>query len=433
MERAAATPQDRLIAAVLEILMAEGARGVSARALAERAGASASAVNYHFGGREGLFAQAFEQASREAADWRARVLAAAPAEAPQDVLTAWLPALIQDLCRQPSAILAIREFRQLASRMPGLRAAAARDQAAADAFWREVCARSGFSPELGPTMSDLAAGATLTHGPQDDWTQELPWLTQTCTRFVARLAGRRRDLPGWDGWRALAERQAAAAAGGWSPPASDAARRMLDAAIEIVGRLGVEGLTHRAVAQAAGASLANATHHFPTQASLVHAAFRRLHGLTTEEGASNRRAPPSGLPPRALADAFVDFLLKPGGELHFAPTALEELILFASREPGLAGVARQLRADRGEGTLQLLADMAQTGDPADRLDAHMTSTLLMGSIRGVYGLEPPDREAWLRPRARASLEALFGTREGGDGDATRRRGFDDVTPWLERL
>ncbi|RAK52663.1 TetR/AcrR family transcriptional regulator [Phenylobacterium deserti] len=413
-ESAAATPQGRLITAVLDILMAEGVRGVSARALAERAGASASAVNYHFGGREGLLAAAFEHASRQAAEWRTRVLAAAPEAAPPESLASWLQALIQDLCRQRSPILAVREFRQLAARMPSLRATAARDQAAADAFWSEVCARSGLPERCGATLSDFAAGATLVHGPEADWIQELPWLSQTCMRFAARLSGRRADLPGWDGWRANAERRGAASAGDWRPPTSEAAVRMLDAAIEIVGLHGVEGLTHRAVAQVATASLANVTHHFPSQASLVHATFRCLHERATEEGASNRRASPSSLSPRTIADSFVDFLLKPGGDLHPAATALEELILFSAREPELAGVARQLRAGRGEGSMRLLDEMVQAGDALDRLDAHMISTLLMGSIRGVYGLEPLERDAWLRPRARMNLEGLFGAGAASD-------------------
>lgn len=408
MDSADAPLQGRLIEAVLDILAAQGAWGVSARALAERAGASASAVNYHFGGREGLLAQAFERAAAEAAAWRAAALQAAPAEIPTEALAGWLAALLQDLCRTRGPLLAVREFRQLAARSPALRGAAARDQADADAFWREACARAGLPAACGATVSDFALGATLVHGPKADWPQDLPWLTQTCERLAARLRGQRTGLPGWDGWRAQAEARAAAAVGAWTPPPSEAALRMLDAAIGIVGRHGVEGLTHRAVAQAAGASLANATHHFPTRASLVHATFRRLHGLTTQEGASNRQPSPAGLSPARLADSFADFLLKPGGELHPAPTALEELILFAGREPGLAGVARQLRASRGEGSMQLLGDMATTGDPPDRLDAHLTSTLLMGSIRGVYGLEPAERDAWLRPRARANLERLFG-------------------------
>lgn len=408
MQSTTATSRDRLIATVLDVLMVDGPRGVTARSLAGRAGASASAVNYHFGGREDLLAAAFEHAAIEAAAWRGRILSTAPDEVPPETLAAWLTAIIQDLCRHSAAVLTAREFRQLAARLPELRATAARDQADADVFWSEVCARTRLPATTGPALSDFATGATLMHGPQGDWSLELPWLAQSCERLAARLAGRRAALAGWDGWRAHVERQAAAAADAWRPPTSEAALRMLDAAIEIVARHGVEGLTHRAVAQAAGASLANATHHFPTRASLVHAAFRRLHERATAEGASNRRASPSGLSPRALADSFVDFLLNAGGELHSAPMALEELILFAGRDPALVGIARQLRASRGEGSLELLANLAEAGDRPDRLDAHVTSTLLMGSIRSVYGIKPARREAWLRPRARGNLEALFG-------------------------
>jgi DNA-binding transcriptional regulator YbjK len=52
--------------------------------------------------------------------------------------------------------------------------------------------------------------------------------------------------------------------------------KIIDGAIDVLARLGVEGLTHRAVARAAGVSLAATTYHFDTKADIIEAASRTL-------------------------------------------------------------------------------------------------------------------------------------------------------------
>ncbi|MFC3077485.1 TetR/AcrR family transcriptional regulator [Phenylobacterium terrae] len=403
-----AEAQERLLQAALDLLHEDGPSGVSARAVGDRAGVSASSVNYHFGGRDGLLARAFGHAGAEAQRWRAAALAAAPPSAPAQTLAAWTASLVQDLCSRRDLLLVSREFRQLAARTPGLAALAREDQVQADAFWREIVQRCGLPAALAGPVADFAAGATLTHGRGADWRLELPWLLQSCERLAARLRGARAGLPGWDGWRALAERQAAAAIGPWTAPASEAAIRMLDAGIGIVGAQGVEGLTHRAVARAAGASLANVTHHFPTRSALVHAAFRRLHSRLVAAGSDAGRAGPSELSIAAVADGLAGVVVDAHGGLRPEPIALEELIMSAGRDPAIRDVAMQLRAGRGEGSVATLQSLRPRGDPPDRLDAHLLSTVLMGAIRGVYGVDPRERRAWLTRRAMADVDALFG-------------------------
>jgi len=64
----------RLPDAAADLIAAGGVRAASVRATAQAAGVSASAVSYHFGGREGLHAAAFAQARASAFQRQARAL-----------------------------------------------------------------------------------------------------------------------------------------------------------------------------------------------------------------------------------------------------------------------------------------------------------------------------------------------------------------------
>lgn len=88
----------------------------------------------------------------------------------------------------------------------------------------------------------------------------------------------------------------------------DASRRaILDAASQVIVDLGVDALTHRSVAEAAGVPLARVSYHFPKIEDLMVAAATqyleafddRLRSLA--EGAATSR--------RSMVDACTDFLL----------------------------------------------------------------------------------------------------------------------------
>src|SRR5262245_62772174 len=51
-------------------------------------------------------------------------------------------------------------------------------------------------------------------------------------------------------------------------------RPLMEATLRIIGRKGLDGVTHRAVAAEAGMSLGAVTHHFATRDILVDAALR---------------------------------------------------------------------------------------------------------------------------------------------------------------
>src|SRR3546814_11499798 len=78
--------------------------------------------------------------------------------------------------------------------------------------------------------------------------------------------------------------------------ASERQRPLMEATLRIIGRNGIDGVTHRAVAAEAGLSLGAITHHFTSRAALVEAALH--HALTRET--PRLRALALGLPHRAF-------------------------------------------------------------------------------------------------------------------------------------
>lgn len=59
-----------------------------------------------------------------------------------------------------------------------------------------------------------------------------------------------------------------------NPQSGDRERPLMEAALRIIGRRGLDGVTHRAVAAEAGLSLGALTHHFASRDALIEAALR---------------------------------------------------------------------------------------------------------------------------------------------------------------
>jgi TetR/AcrR family transcriptional regulator, regulator of biofilm formation and stress response len=111
------------------------------------------------------------------------------------------------------------------------------------------------------------------------------------------------------------------------------------AALEVVGERGVEGLTHRAVAAAAGVPLGSTTYHFKTLDDLLVAAIQEAKRATDDEliAWSNalHRDGDRDLP-RALARYVLDALTN-----HWGRTVVEiELYMAALRRPQLLELSR---------------------------------------------------------------------------------------------
>src|SRR5260370_23972463 len=84
---------------------------------------------------------------------------------------------------------------------------------------------------------------------------------------------------------------------------SERERPLMEATLRIIGRTGLDGVTHRAVAAEAGMSVGAGTPHFETRHVLVDPALR--FSLTREGG--RLRAPAFSLPNKAFdVEAWIE-------------------------------------------------------------------------------------------------------------------------------
>ncbi|MGY1763731.1 TetR/AcrR family transcriptional regulator [Geodermatophilus sp. SYSU D00779] len=146
-------PSDRLLACVLDLLVAEGYEGISIRRVAAAAGVSIGAVQHHFPTKDALLTAAMERVSRQ---FEARLdRRIAPGAGPAEVLRAvadelvstgeerrpasviWLVRLARAAVHEPTAEVHRREWQQvedllahlIAAARPDLAEQAARDEA----------------------------------------------------------------------------------------------------------------------------------------------------------------------------------------------------------------------------------------------------------------------------------------------------------------
>ncbi|MEU2433051.1 TetR family transcriptional regulator [Streptomyces sp. NPDC007861] len=116
----------------------------------------------------------------------------------------------------------------------------------------------------------------------------------------------------------------------------DRRRRIIDAAIRVVGRSGIAGLSHRTVAAEADVPLGSTTYHFGSLDELLTAALRQANeGFGAALRESGALADPDAPLPDELARLTGEWLRgeRTGVELEY------ELYLAALRRPALRPVA----------------------------------------------------------------------------------------------
>lgn len=155
-------------------------------------------------------------------------------------------------------------------------------------------------------------------------------------------------------------------------------RPLMEATLRIIGRAGIDGVTHRAVAMEAGMSLGAVTHHFQTRDSLMDAALR--FALTREVG--RLRALALSLQREAFdVEAWIDSLvgwyakeLKTQAETHIA--CYEAFLAAARSERHRAVVVEWFETWRQSAELALRA--AGSSDP--RRHAELFVSALIGLV-----------------------------------------------------
>ncbi|MEU5002416.1 TetR family transcriptional regulator [Streptomyces sp. NPDC021622] len=153
------------------------------------------------------------------------------------------------------------------------------------------------------------------------------------------------------------------------------------AAERVIGARGIEGVTHRAVAEEAGVPLGATTYHFATKDDLIKAALQRSVDRFVaylDEWVARRPQ----LTPEQLAVLLADALMGSFGPQRDQQVVEFELYLAALRRPALRPVA-----DR-----YIEASVDALSRYVDPLTARAAAVAANGlTLRGLAGSEPPSR------------------------------------------
>jgi AcrR family transcriptional regulator len=182
-------------------------------------------------------------------------------------------------------------------------------------------------------------------------------------------------------------------------------RRVLDAAVQVLGERGYAGFRTAEVADAAGASRGALTHHFPTKDALVLAALEHVFRTATERArqrAHRVRSPADAI--RALIEDSRDFFFS---DLFLI--ALDLAILGGRDSPNNAQILEMSRANRLPVEAAWLDALIEVGVPAKVAEdlLWLTTSIVRGlAVRRVLADDPARFERLLR-RWRAMVEGYL--------------------------
>ncbi len=390
----AATPsQARLVDAGFEIALDGGLGALSARALADRLDASPSAMNYHFGNRDGLLEALQKRALAQSQAWRSEHASAPGDLAPWTTTADIVLALIQARLSQTRRLqLLLLEFAAEAEICPGLAADAQAEAEADDRFWTDVAVRIDDGAGSAAIWSDMAAGLILNFASEESPAVRGAWMGGALRRLADRL-DRRTASPielttGLDPVGRLQSRA----------PRGETASRIVRAALQVIGDKGAARMSQREVAAAAGVSLAAVTYFYRTRSDLIAAAFSALHsGLRSEVLDRSGTVPERGSWSAAVFDGE--------GKFDWRAGALRELMVLAGRDRSLIGIVQDSRASHGATSISLLQRHGVAD--ADQIDAFVLSTVLRGASERVRFMPPQMRAAAFEARAKQAFTLVF--------------------------
>ncbi|MFI6042205.1 TetR/AcrR family transcriptional regulator [Nocardia sp. NPDC051321] len=159
-------------------------------------------------------------------------------------------------------------------------------------------------------------------------------------------------------------------------------KRIAEAAIRVIGERGVEGLTHRAVAEAADVPIAGTTYHYKDKEDLLQAALE----ICVADYAAIMAAIPVDNPGLTIDDVIeqtADALIGCFTTERTITTVQLELYVAAIRRPALRPVADRFT----EATRTLYAHYT---DPTTA--TLLTDTAQGITLRGMAATQPPTRD-----------------------------------------
>jgi DNA-binding transcriptional regulator YbjK len=180
---------------------------------------------------------------------------------------------------------------------------------------------------------------------------------------------------------------------------------IIAATIRLIGRAGVDGVTHRAVAQEAGVSLSSTTYHYASKDEIVSEALRRVAALEIERVARDAERLADGHPDVAsIARALAAWLAEQvEGQGLLQVRAGYHLQLEAGKHPELREINREWAlAVHGLAERVLRA----AGSPRPRTDARILVNAIDGLRLEAVTARRPGLTRRVGPVIERLLEAL---------------------------
>lgn len=395
---------DTLLQQAADLLRDRGIEGMTMRALAEAAGLPAATVQYRFGSKDRLLADAFlclrdRHAQRLAA--LALYFESLPDRCP-DLADAVLAMLGLGAPEDRLEQLALFDFLAMALRAPKHFPQAVSWAGMLADFWRTMAERSGRGPAKGVFLFELHLGLML-HMSGVAPAVEGQLLAREIVARALRPASERR-APLW--FRTILRDTLAAPSFELeeAAPRTTTAKAIVAAAMRMAIDEGPGALSFRTVAARAETSVSAIAHYFATRQDLLYATYRAIHeeiiaftrslGVVTESNYDSE-----------LAERIVTY----SGESRVSLLiAYSEFELVAARNHEFAGLARYFRMTRGPyHTRKQDPDFDPFGD--DAFDIFALSFWMVGhSLRMALG--QPSGQIVADPEAVA-----FGFRQFGVG------------------
>lgn len=182
-------------------------------------------------------------------------------------------------------------------------------------------------------------------------------------------------------------------------------REILEATLRVIDGGGVDAVTHRAVAEAAGVPLASTTYYFDSRDALVHEALELVIDRSCALVRRHAGVEPP-ITPAALVDRMVE-LTQAQLDDRSAPLAAQfELMLESGRQPSLRPLAERWNREYME---CMTALVAAAGLPDADGSTVILTTVLEGSLLDQLALPQPEfADGVLRPMLTRVVSGLSG-------------------------
>jgi len=379
------------LAPAIDLLVEQGLAGLTIRAVAARTKVSASSLVYRYKNRDGVLKAVMQAVMRsDESLWQTRRETLLHKELTRRDLPSLARSIyIEQAIVYRTAYLALWEFELAAERDPLLRGSVLAWRQQDIDFWEDCFGRVGLDVNLAPLWASglLALFRVLLLAPPSSIS--LSWIEDTVARLFERLTGEQPSRKTDSVWRQMAETPVSRPVD-LPEDESSTPYRIISAASAVILQNGLDGLTHRSIAERASVSLSSMTHHFKALEDIIIAAFWKIY----RDARAQAEVVPKLRGRYSREEFLTDILPRLGGENQTgqaAASAMESILLRATRRPPMQETAIALFALMGATSTSFLQSLSDAERDFDRLDGHVFRLVLSGTktLQGARTLGDP--------------------------------------------